>query len=140
MSRGVLPKTGVFEGVSHPRDPDILKAIQQVNRCNCDLRFGHLRAIELQSLSSRRGVDGLFSPEKDVFISADTDSFIYEWDLGTGRCLQRVKDRWAKSASSKPTRICTAPFELMTTGRSSPARGYKFGCVFVPIRPVITLL
>ena len=35
-------------------------------------------------------------------------------------------------ASSKPTRICTASFEQVKRRRSSPVRGYKFGCV-VPI-------
>ena len=33
----------------------------------------------------------------------------------------------ANSASAEPNRICTARFEV--TGRSSPARGYNFGCV-----------
>ena len=39
-----------------------------------------------------------------------------------------AKGRFRKSASSKPTRICTARLSRVK-GRSSPARGYKFGCV-----------
>ena len=41
------------------------------------------------------------------------------------RCLIEVID----SVSSKHTRICAAPNLHRVKGRSSPARGYKFGCV-----------
>eukprot|EP00746_Dinoflagellata_sp_MGD_P003133 gnl/MRDRNA2_/MRDRNA2_106099_c0_seq1.p1 gnl/MRDRNA2_/MRDRNA2_106099_c0~~gnl/MRDRNA2_/MRDRNA2_106099_c0_seq1.p1 ORF type:complete len:508 (+),score=108.87 gnl/MRDRNA2_/MRDRNA2_106099_c0_seq1:92-1615(+) len=37
----------------------------------------------------------VFSPQRNILYSADDEAFIYEWDLGTGRCVQRKKDEWA---------------------------------------------
>jgi U3 small nucleolar RNA-associated protein 18 len=57
---------------------------------------------------STPGVAAVFSAEKDAISSADQDCNIYEWDLGTGRCVQRVKAAWATGIESLALRRVTA--------------------------------
>mmetsp|Transcript_10363 Transcript_10363/g.23392 ORF Transcript_10363/g.23392 Transcript_10363/m.23392 type:complete len:523 (-) Transcript_10363:87-1655(-) len=67
------------------------------------------------------GVDSVFCPDKDRLLSIDNDSNIFEWDVGTGRCLQRVKEPWAV----KPTCLAIggksqfAPRSLLAVGTHS---------------------
>lgn len=49
---------------------------------------------------STPGVASVFSPEQDTLFTADEECNIYEWDLATGRCRQRVKESWAVKISS----------------------------------------
>jgi U3 small nucleolar RNA-associated protein 18 len=53
------------------------------------------------------GVAAVFSSERDVLYSADKDCTIYEWDLGTGRCKQRLKAAWATGIESLAFRRVT---------------------------------
>jgi U3 small nucleolar RNA-associated protein 18 len=70
---------------------------------------------------SMPGVASVFSPEKDVLFSADKDCNIYEWDLGTGRCMQRVKATYAIGIESLALRrvTATAPTPLLAVGTAS---------------------
>lgn len=41
-----------------------------------------------------------FHPTKNSFYTADCEAYIYEWDIGTGRCITRFRDDAAVSCSS----------------------------------------
>ena len=74
-----------------------------------------------------QGVLGPFGP------SVSTDVFQTERSVGPLGILLLA----SLSASSRPPEFAQ-PCSCLSrvNGRSSPARGYKFGCVFVPIWPV----
>lgn len=67
------------------------------------------------------GVAAVFSAERDVLFSADTDCNIYEWDLATGRCKQQVKAAWATGIESLALRRVTpnSPFPVLAVGTVS---------------------
>jgi len=67
------------------------------------------------------GVAAVFSAERDVMYSADSDQNIYEWDLATGRCVQRVKATWATGIESLALRRVTpnAPTPVLAVGTTT---------------------
>lgn len=67
------------------------------------------------------GVAAVFSAEKDVLWSADQDCNIYEWDLATGRCKQRIKAAWATGIETLALRRVTAnsPTPQLAVGTNS---------------------
>mmetsp|Transcript_2145 Transcript_2145/g.4446 ORF Transcript_2145/g.4446 Transcript_2145/m.4446 type:complete len:530 (+) Transcript_2145:106-1695(+) len=66
-------------------------------------------------------IDSVFVPDRNAIYSIDTESHIYEWDLGKGRCTQRVKEPWAV----KPTCLAVSrkshfsPQPLLAVGMGS---------------------
>merc|ERR1711971_502693 len=68
-----------------------------------------------------RGVAAAFSPSRDTLFTADIESNIYEWDLGSGRCLQRSKNTWATGITrldiSSPSAF--APKPLLAVGTAT---------------------
>jgi len=70
---------------------------------------------------SAPAVASVFSEEHDVLWSADADCNIYEWDLATGRCKQRIKAAWATGIESLALRRVTpnAPTSLLAIGTAS---------------------
>lgn len=63
----------------------------------CDVTTRHLvRTLRM----SAGGVAAVFSHNQDTLFTADQECNLYEWDLGTGRCRQKVKDSWATRISS----------------------------------------
>mmetsp|Transcript_10488 Transcript_10488/g.23583 ORF Transcript_10488/g.23583 Transcript_10488/m.23583 type:complete len:578 (-) Transcript_10488:94-1827(-) len=67
------------------------------------------------------GIAAAFSAERDVLYSVDQESTIYEWDLGTGRCKQSLKDPWAVQISALAVSRVTqfAPTPMLAVGTSS---------------------
>lgn len=58
----------------------------------CDINSKHtIRTLRMSS----PGVALLFAPHQDTIYSADEECNIYEWDLISGRCRQKVKELWA---------------------------------------------
>lgn len=70
---------------------------------------------------SAPGVAAVFSPEKDTLFTADEENHIYEWDLGSGRCLQKRRDPWATKITSLALRRTSryAPTPLLAVGTGS---------------------
>uniref|UniRef100_A0A7S1LPX3 Anaphase-promoting complex subunit 4 WD40 domain-containing protein n=1 Tax=Alexandrium catenella TaxID=2925 RepID=A0A7S1LPX3_ALECA len=74
----------------------------------CDMTtFMPIRTLRMAT----PGVAAAFAPGRDALYTADAECNIYEWDLGTGRCRQRLKEPWATGI----TCLATAP----ATQRSS---------------------
>lgn len=42
----------------------------------------------------------MFSSDRDTLWTSDKNCFLYEWDLGSGRCIQKHKEPWATEISS----------------------------------------
>ncbi|CAK9045026.1 U3 small nucleolar RNA-associated protein 18 homolog [Durusdinium trenchii] len=58
----------------------------------CDIKSKHnIRTLRMGA----PGAALLFAPHKDVVYSADSECNIYEWDISTGRCRQKIKESWA---------------------------------------------
>lgn len=61
----------------------------------------------------------VFSPLDDTLWTADWESNIYQWDLGTGRCRQKVKENWAvtitQMAVQRPTQFTPRPILAVGT-------------------------
>ncbi|CAE7032840.1 unnamed protein product [Symbiodinium natans] len=72
----------------------------------CDLKTKHtIRTFRMSS----PGAALVFSPHQACLYSADEECNIYEWDIASGRCRQKVKEPWsvgirclAISADGKP--------------------------------------
>eukprot|EP00927_Polykrikos_kofoidii_P064938 TRINITY_DN60743_c0_g1_i1.p1 TRINITY_DN60743_c0_g1~~TRINITY_DN60743_c0_g1_i1.p1 ORF type:complete len:540 (+),score=107.57 TRINITY_DN60743_c0_g1_i1:64-1683(+) len=76
----------------------------------CDLRT-HMPARTLRM--STFGASAAFSFERDVLWTADQETHLYEWDLGTGRCAQKTMDSYA-------TRICSLAVSRVTPQAPKP--------------------
>merc|ERR1719409_268254 len=64
----------------------------------CDLRTKMpIRTLRMRGTACGNAV--VFSYDKEVLYSADQEANIYEWDLGSGRCLQRIQDLYATRLS-----------------------------------------
>eukprot|EP00440_Ansanella_granifera_P042979 gb/GFBE01046598.1/.p1 GENE.gb/GFBE01046598.1/~~gb/GFBE01046598.1/.p1 ORF type:complete len:531 (+),score=105.84 gb/GFBE01046598.1/:1-1593(+) len=58
----------------------------------CDLHSKHtIRTLRMSS----PGVAVVFAPDRDALYTADEECNVYEWDLASGRCRQKVKEAWA---------------------------------------------
>lgn len=72
----------------------------------CDIKTKHtIRTFRMSS----SGIALVFAPHQACLYSADEECNIYEWDLTSGRCRQKVKEQWtvriqqlAVSAADKP--------------------------------------
>lgn len=74
---------------------------------------------------SSTGVASVFSLDRDSLFSADADSYLYDWDLGTGRCRQRIKEESAVGVT------CMATCKASATSASMLAVGTQMGYVDV---------
>eukprot|EP00931_Biecheleriopsis_adriatica_P107708 TRINITY_DN8202_c0_g1_i1.p1 TRINITY_DN8202_c0_g1~~TRINITY_DN8202_c0_g1_i1.p1 ORF type:complete len:529 (+),score=111.32 TRINITY_DN8202_c0_g1_i1:95-1681(+) len=84
----------------------------------CDLQTKHtIRTMRM----SAPGVASLFALDRDALYTADAECNIYEWDLGTGRCRQKVKDAWAMQIQCLAIRGVTdrSPKPLLAVGTST---------------------
>lgn len=70
---------------------------------------------------SAPGTAAVFSADRDVLYSSDEDSNLYEWDLSSGRCRQKVRDAWAVKIDSLALRRSSehAPHSMLAAGTSS---------------------
>jgi len=82
----------------------------------CDLATKNVvRTLRMRA----RGVAAAFCPENDTLFTADEESNIYEWHLGSGRCKQRI------TASSKVTCLTVrrtsshSPTSILAVGTAS---------------------
>jgi len=72
----------------------------------CDIKTKHtIRTFRMSS----SGIALVFAPHQACLYSADEECNIYEWDITSGRCRQKVKEQWtvriqhlAVSAADKP--------------------------------------
>lgn len=76
-----------------------------------------VRTLRMNSL----GAAAVFSCDKEVLYSVDQEAHIYEWDLRTGRCRQRVRDEYASrvSALSLSRITANAPTPTLAVGTLS---------------------
>eukprot|EP00933_Yihiella_yeosuensis_P038666 TRINITY_DN32603_c0_g1_i4.p1 TRINITY_DN32603_c0_g1~~TRINITY_DN32603_c0_g1_i4.p1 ORF type:complete len:538 (+),score=117.57 TRINITY_DN32603_c0_g1_i4:77-1690(+) len=84
----------------------------------CDSHSKHtIRTLRMSS----KGVAAVFAPDRDTIYSADSECNIYEWDLSTGRCRQKVKDAWATHITQLAVRRATdhAPKTMLAVGTST---------------------
>jgi len=84
----------------------------------CDLVTKHaVRTLRMAA----PGVAATFSTARDTLITADEESNIYEWDLGSGRCLQRMKEAWATKITALAMRrvAAHAPTPLLAVGTAT---------------------
>jgi len=84
----------------------------------CDAATKHpIRTLRMRTA----GTAAVFSTTRDTLFTADTECNIYEWDLGSGRCLQRTKDLWAtkitRLALSRPSTYSPTP--ILAVGTTS---------------------
>lgn len=76
----------------------------------CDARTKlPVRTLRMSSL----GASAVFSADREALYTADQESHIYDWDLGTGRCKQRVQD-------THSGRITTLALSRITANAPSP--------------------
>mmetsp|Transcript_1162 Transcript_1162/g.2344 ORF Transcript_1162/g.2344 Transcript_1162/m.2344 type:complete len:540 (-) Transcript_1162:96-1715(-) len=83
-----------------------------------DLKTKHtIRTMRM----SAPGVACVFSLDRDCLYSADEDCNIYEWDLSSGRCRQRVKEAWAMKIQCLAIRGVTdrSPTPMLAVGTST---------------------
>eukprot|EP00928_Gymnodinium_smaydae_P017469 TRINITY_DN16683_c0_g1_i1.p1 TRINITY_DN16683_c0_g1~~TRINITY_DN16683_c0_g1_i1.p1 ORF type:complete len:560 (-),score=121.56 TRINITY_DN16683_c0_g1_i1:69-1748(-) len=76
----------------------------------CDMRTKlPVRTLRMSSL----GASAAFAHDRESLFTADQEAHLYEWDLGTGRCKQRVKNEHARRVSalalSRPTAFAPTP-------------------------------
>merc|ERR1712039_185885 len=84
----------------------------------CDLATKHtVRTLRMAAA----GVAAVFSTVNDTLFTADEESNIYEWDLASGRCLQRMKEPWApKITGLAMRRVAThSPTPILAVGTAS---------------------
>lgn len=80
----------------------------------CDARTRHLaRSMKMTGDSAALA----FHPGREVLMTCDNQSNIYEWDLGTGRCVAKVMDDAAVKLSAMSISP-TAPY-VMAVGTNS---------------------
>ncbi|CEM08575.1 unnamed protein product [Vitrella brassicaformis CCMP3155] len=58
---------------------------------------------------------GVFHPSRPILYTADKEAYIYEWDLGSGRCISRTQDVGVLSVS------CLEATRTATTTTTSPS-------------------
>jgi U3 small nucleolar RNA-associated protein 18 len=77
-----------------------------------------VRTMRMSSLGAPAAV---FSSEREVLYTADQEAHIYEWDLGTGRCLHRTRDQHAMRVSTLALSRATArtPRPVLAVGTVS---------------------
>jgi len=84
----------------------------------CDLATKHaVRTLRMAA----PGVAATFSTARDTLFTADEESNIYEWDLGSGRCLQRMKEPWATKITRLAMRRVAqhSPTPILAVGTAS---------------------
>lgn len=83
----------------------------------CDLATKHpVRTLRM----STPGHTQVFSTARDTLFTADQECNLYEWDLGTGRCMQRFREPWATKithlAMNNITTFAPTPYLSVGTG------------------------
>jgi len=77
----------------------------------CDVRSKQpVRTLRMRT----QGASAAFMPGADNMFSADSECNIYKWDLGSGKCMERMADPWASSVKSLA--VCSLPTPFLAVG------------------------
>jgi len=68
---------------------------------------------------SMPGTAAAFSPGRDVLWTADEGNHVYEWDLRSGRCIQRATHPWATGISQLAAHSRPSAQPILATGLQS---------------------